>query len=256
MLTIARDEVHLQMNQSSKVIVTSSIESSSLHDDHINDLMKELQRMASAMTNPVQKATVVRGMYRFFQDAIPNVQANHDELVSKEETKPEPDAEIQGVTSNRKRSSQGSEPDKKPSQTLIRERSKVTTSEIKTLFGTIYLKSVVYEDSGINSRKSTYLPHQVKSRFKSFFIFHPADWLIRLGVKSGLDVMVSMSTQGWKNALRTFRAVPRDALIFQFCMDGNIEGIKTLLARGDASVWDQCPYGQTPLHVSIILFFF
>ena len=72
-------------------------------------------------------------------------------------------------------------------------------------------------------------------------------------MKTSLDVLISRSTQGWKNNLssRTFRAVPMDALIFQFCEDGNLEGVKTLLARGDASLMDRCPKGLTLLHVSI-----
>lgn len=77
--------------------------------------------------------------------------------------------------------------------------------------------------------------------------------MIWLGITTSLDVMISKSIRGWKNTLRAFRAVPAEALIFEFCTKGNVEGVRTLLARGDASVWDRDPDGMTPLHVSVIL---
>lgn len=230
--TTTREEPDLQRNQSSNVIVTSSTEISSLHNDHINDLIKENQRMASAISNPVQKAMVVRGMCQILRDLIPNVQANHNELVLKGETRLELDIEAQAVTSNRKASPQGSEfhldlpLNKKPTRKLSHRRSKITTSTTKSLFGTVYLKSVVYENREIKSKNGTHGPHQIEYRFESFFIFHPTNWLVYLGVKRGLDAMVSRSTQGWKHALRTFRAVPEDASIFKFCETGISKGLK------------------------------
>ena len=100
----------------------------------------------------------VRGIYQALQNSIPRAQGKQDELVSKEETKLKPDTEIEDVISSHKKST----------QKLFRERSKTTTSTIETIFGKIYLRSVVYEDCGIQSRKSIYAPHQSESHCESF----------------------------------------------------------------------------------------
>lgn len=211
------------------------------------------------MKNSVLQSMFVCQTYQFLQDSIPNLQAKHDELVLKEEVKLEPELKIEANSSDCKRSQHNESHlelllDKKPKRRLSSERGRVTTSKTKTLFGTIYLRSVVYEDREVNSRKNSHESHRGEYRFESFFTLHPADWLFWLGMKNSLDVMISRSTRGWKNTFRTFRAVPADALIYDFCKTGNIEGVKTLITRGDASVWDRNPKGRTPLHVSTILF--
>ena len=199
-------------------------------------------------------------MHQFLQDSIPDLYAEHDELALKEDAKPEPGIEIEAIADDRdhKRYPQDNESpselsfDKNSSQRLFRERPKIITSTTNTLLGKIYLKFVVYEDCRVNPPTNTNVPHQVTSRYESFFTLHPADWLIWLGMKSSLDVMISRSTSGWKNTFKTFRAVPVNSLIFEFCVTGNLDGVRSLLTRGDASVWDRDPDGRTPLHVSII----
>lgn len=261
------------------VVATSSTQTSCSHNDLINDLKKEIQKVASTLNNPIQQA-----VYQCLEGWIPDEKVRQIRLVCEEEevkqtglafdgevkktglafeeefkqtasafdrVKLEPDIETEGFTSNTENVPQGSNLrsglslDKKPTRSCSRGLSKITTSKTKTLFGTIYLRSKVYEDFGV-------------PRYETFYMFHPANWLVSLGMKSSFDVMISRSTQGWKNNLssRTFRAVPEDALIIQFCTDGNIEGVKTLLARVDASVMDRSPGGYTLLHVSIIFFVF
>lgn len=161
--------------------------------------------------------------------------------------KPESGIEVEDVSSDTQVVSRGIHldsdvsPVKQPGQRRSRARTKSIASRSRTFFGIFYLKSKVYEDRGV-------------FHYENFYMFHPANWLVSLGVKTSLDVLISRSTQGWKNNLssRTFRAVPKDALIFQFCRDGNLEGVKTLLARGDASLMDRSPNGRTLLHVSIM----
>jgi len=58
-----------------------------------------------------------------------------------------------------------------------------------------------------------------------------------------------MSIVGWKHSLEVFRAAPETAPIFDFCRDGNLEVVRTLLKNGHASPWDRDPEGRTPLFV-------
>lgn len=83
------------------------------------------------------------------------------------------------------------------------------------------------------------------------YTIYPATWLIRLGIHRGLRLRCfSSSTQGWKNTLETICPVPDDALIFEFCKEGNVPAVRKLLAEGYASVRDTNSRGYTPLHVS------
>ncbi len=224
------------------VITSSSTQTCSSHDDLINDLKNEIQKIASTIKDPIQLA-----MYECLENSVFNDKAEHSGLISKEDVELEPDLEIKGVSSISREFPSGGKLHselslrKKPPQKCVHERSKIIASSRtikRTLFGRVVLNSKVYEDRG-----------------ESLFMFHPADWLVWLGMQTSLDVMISKSTRGWQNNLssRAFRAVSDDALIFEFCTTGNVEGIRTLIARGDASVMDRDPRGWTPLHVSIIL---
>ena len=50
--------------------------------------------------------------------------------------------------------------------------------------------------------------------------------------------------------METSYPVPDDALIFEFCREGNLAGVKTLLSKGQASVRDVDSLGRTALFVS------
>jgi len=45
--------------------------------------------------------------------------------------------------------------------------------------------------------------------------------------------------------------VPNNALIFEFCREGNVGAIRRLLIHGHASLDDVNEMGETPLHVSL-----
>ncbi|KAL1968865.1 hypothetical protein VTN77DRAFT_1226 [Rasamsonia byssochlamydoides] len=115
----------------------------------------------------------------------------------------------------------------------------------KTVIGNFYIHS---KRLRIHSRGTD---HTADYEFHTSFSYHPAQWLLRWNFfSSGLDVMLSRSTKGWKNTLRTFHAVVDDSPIFTFCKNGNIDGVRTLLACGQASPLDTNTNGWTPLHVA------
>ena len=86
---------------------------------------------------------------------------------------------------------------------------------------------------------------------ESTYTIYPAAWLVWLGIRRGFRLgFQSSPIQGWKTTLKTYRPVPDDALIFNFCKDGNLPAVRTLLLGGQASVRDTDSWGCTPLHVS------
>ena len=83
----------------------------------------------------------------------------------------------------------------------------------------------------------------------SSYVVYPSRLLSRLGLSYGIWVQ-SRSTSGWQFSLQPFNAVPADAPIFQFCREGNVSELKTILSLGYASIRDRDPLGRTSLWVS------
>jgi len=112
-----------------------------------------------------------------------------------------------------------------------------------------------------NHRDITDYPHQAqashtrrpnknkRSPHKRGYFLYPPKILSIFGVSYGVDV-AAICTAGWKYSLQIFRAVPENALIFEFCREGNLAAVRTLLSTGNASPWDRDPEGRTPLYVS------
>jgi hypothetical protein len=71
-----------------------------------------------------------------------------------------------------------------------------------------------------------------------------------LGISLG-TVLSARSTTGWKYSFQSFRTVPDDSLIFEYCAEGNIGAIQSLFKRGLASPWDRDAKGRTPLWVCV-----
>ncbi len=67
------------------------------------------------------------------------------------------------------------------------------------------------------------------------------------------EINLTRSRQGWDQSLRSYRVVPHDAPIFNYCMDGNIKEVQRLFQRGQASPFEVNCSGMTPLHVRLPL---
>jgi hypothetical protein len=72
-----------------------------------------------------------------------------------------------------------------------------------------------------------------------------------LGITSAV-LLSAQATSGWQYCIQTFRAVEESALVFEFCREGNLEGLRSLFRRKEASPWDRDPQGQTPLVVRLV----
>ncbi|KAL4883937.1 hypothetical protein BJY04DRAFT_183537 [Aspergillus karnatakaensis] len=115
----------------------------------------------------------------------------------------------------------------------------------KTFFGTIYYhsqdiqKQVTVDDETAEQNKS-----------KTSFVFHPASWLVRLGIRYGINAIASSQHGSWQYSLRPVHVVPDDSLIFRFCETGNIEAVREMLTRGEAFINDTDTRGWTLLHIA------
>ncbi|KAL2827749.1 hypothetical protein BDW59DRAFT_160056 [Aspergillus cavernicola] len=116
-----------------------------------------------------------------------------------------------------------------------------------TIFGTILFHTQVVE-------RGVYVAGETTSQTvtRTTFIFHPACWLLRLGFRYGLKAMALNHHKTWQYTILPVPAVPDNSLIFEFCMDGNIDGVRALFARGQASVRDTNTKGWSPLHFAAL----
>jgi len=130
---------------------------------------------------------------------------------------------------------------------LSRSRTCYGTSSIGVVLGSIWIRTStlkVAEASSISAGQLEVI---------TSFIFYPASWLSRVGLRYGAEANLQWSpNSGWKFSVTAVRAVPENSHIFDFCREGNVKAVMRLIERGDASLEDTSPKGWTPLHVSAL----
>ncbi|KAG4442551.1 hypothetical protein IFR05_001963 [Cadophora sp. M221] len=99
-------------------------------------------------------------------------------------------------------------------------------------------------------RTTTIFPSGAKSTEEehSDYIFYPAPFLQRFGLAYGFW-MQTRSTS-WQFTLQPFNVVKERSPIFEFCRNGNVDAVQTLIGLGEASVRDRDPWGRTPLWIA------
>ena len=137
-------------------------------------------------------------------------------------------------------------------QATVRRTLEVSKSLIEGFLGSIRATSTTVLQSPRQTADLTPYREQDQHEYKTSYTISPAPWLVRLGFHYGLHLGFLSSSQGWKNTLKTFCPVSDDALIFEFCRQGNVSAVRSLLLGGHASVRDTDSRGYTPLHVSLI----
>ena len=140
-------------------------------------------------------------------------------------------------------------PRKKP---MLRRTLKVSESITEGFLGSIRATSSTILQTSRQTRECTLDREQDQHEYETSYTISPPSWLVRLGFRYGFRLGFLSSTQGWENTLKTFCPVPDDAVIFEFCRQGNVSAVRSLLSRGLASVRDTDSRGYTPLHVSLI----
>ncbi|KAL3481472.1 nucleoside phosphorylase domain-containing protein [Aspergillus californicus] len=116
----------------------------------------------------------------------------------------------------------------------------------ETMFGTIRFHTQIIKHHGIFDDEQ-----KTQTETQTSFNFHPAPWLMRLGLRYGLKVMAINHHRTWRYTIQPVHAIPDDSLIFTFCKSGNVDAIRELFKRGYACVIDVDTHGHTPLHIAV-----
>lgn len=127
---------------------------------------------------------------------------------------------------------------------LARSKTCHQKTSMGVMFGSIWIRtSTLKAAEGSNAAKGDL-------ELITSFIFYPASFLSKIGLRYGTEANLKWpATTGWKFNVTAIRAVPENALIFDMCRQGNVQGVDLLLSRGVASLKDTSPKGWTPLHV-------
>jgi hypothetical protein len=95
---------------------------------------------------------------------------------------------------------------------------------------------------------STYHRRELRDKLAfRFWLRLPALFSSRVWEIARID-----AEQGWDLCFRTYNVRPLDSPIFQFCMEGDLEGVNKLIRHGEASLLDVTPTGESLVTVSII----
>lgn len=114
-----------------------------------------------------------------------------------------------------------------------------------SVFGKIIFRTQVIERTISVGDESS-----VQSETQTSFTFHPAPWLLRLGIRYGLKAMAVNHHKTWQYSISPVNVRPDDSLIFRFCEMGNMEAVRELFERQQATVYDVNSNGMSLLHVS------
>ncbi|MCJ1284982.1 hypothetical protein MMC26_004319 [Xylographa opegraphella] len=226
----------VQFQYCSRIVTTTSTEHCD-GDEQWNTLRDELKRLASEMSNPFYRAGFEHAMDCSLRQIIDNnsttdLRSNFEgEKVRDEHT-----AHYEPLYGGHHKQYQ-------------RIDGYISTNE--NIFGEVVVQSPTYLKQSRNDPDNSWESRRVYEHKMNIRI-KPAWWLVKIGFNRGIEIAFSQATaQGLKISLSPIRLVPDDALIFDFCYTGNIDGVRRLLMRGEASARDTNSWGCTPLHPAV-----
>ena len=247
------------LHESVQIVTTSSAQYQDAEEKHILSLVAEVRKTASCLQNSVLEALFIGQVQQALQGLkhVSDLQGNSSSVQGILATQsPCPEQSVVRISKDSNDIFMGGHIRRLTRKATSRTKfTRSHRSSIQTILGQILCITNTYGVLSSSTEESSRICYQPEHESKTLLFFRPANWLLRLGVKYGLNLILHRLTQGWKNSatLSVFRSVPNDSLVFAFCKSGNLDGIRTLFSRGEASVWDQDSCYHTPLHVSVLL---
>ncbi|KAF7545184.1 hypothetical protein G7Z17_g9366 [Cylindrodendrum hubeiense] len=126
----------------------------------------------------------------------------------------------------------------RPSPSRICEKE--YSSKWTSFFGTVYYRSRIVR-SGVDGEDYRQYPQR---ELESSWIIVPSSWLLH----TAYSYQVVKSTRGWNQNIQTYTVVPHNATIFDYAVNGDVNGLRSLLVSKAASPNDCDAEGYTALH--------
>jgi hypothetical protein len=212
--------------------VTTKSSASLDMDEHLMTLRHEPQRLSSSISNPIARfgfEKTIESAFSLFSNSLDVSKGKRHSCHSLLNTETHP---IQGAasTDNTERSI--------CSKTTYRY-------SINSIFGMIFVSSTTTEYVFTSTREVE--PDQDHNnetvKIETSFTVYPSRWLQICVINHGIRIALSKSFQGVDCRLRTYRAVPDDAPIFELCRLGKFDDIRHLFDKKLASPWDTNSWG-------------
>ncbi|KAH7360439.1 hypothetical protein BKA65DRAFT_547156 [Rhexocercosporidium sp. MPI-PUGE-AT-0058] len=228
--TIAQGVTALLQQRSQATSTVASTESLNMND-HLKVLRDECRKTAAGMSNPVARL----GFENLTQSALSHVSSGFGDKLPMNQAVDLPEIGVAPklATAAAKKSA------------AIQYRSWIAyASIVRSPFGRLHIISRLSTPAEGNDAEDDV---EVEDQFQTRLTFYPSRWLLRFGVSFGIQVVLSKSLEGLDCRIKSYRAVPDDALIFQVSERGDNEAIQRLFDIKQASPWDRNSEGFTPL---------
>lgn len=213
---------------------TTTAPSSNVESSDMNQHLVVLQEKIAAATSTVSNPVLRHIFQQELESTLPKLAARLAQVS---------DHELGGIeTSSFDRGVTPQPPNTKTYAKLIGYFS------IASVFGTLRLTTT--STTTFVSQKYPKLIFPKSKSIHTATVLYPVPWVQKYGINHGLFIRLSLSSGGLDCSLKSYRAVPDNAPIFDYCKEGNIEAIQALFDSGLASPWDNNSRGFTPLFVS------
>ncbi|PVH85033.1 hypothetical protein DL98DRAFT_63478 [Cadophora sp. DSE1049] len=230
--TITQGVATLLQQRSPESITNATTDSQGIMD-HLTALREEYQKVASGITNPVARF----GFENLMDKALSQLSSGLDISLSTDDT----GAEVLPIIFESATRAARQFP------AATNRLTRIHTSTTSNLLGRVDVFAMVTQRKEKVDAPDDRAKGLGQEQFQTTITFHPSQWLLRVGVSYGIQVLLSKSMQGFDYRLKSYRAVPDDALVFQKSEMGDNEALQKLFSNHQASAWDTNSRGLTPL---------
>jgi len=217
--------------------------------DHLVAFLGECYKVSSTISSPIQRV-----VFRNLVDAAMTQVSKDAKIASTKEMR---SIEVEQPISSINRNSSLDQYSFRKAQKIVHSKS---TYQIRYdgLFGYLQLECTSWSSSlpdALERDLDTDEKDATHWNIETILTAHLSQWLQTAGLRYGIQLSFSKSLKGLNCRLRSHRAVPDDAKIFQASQLGDLEAVRKLLVDKIASPWDTDSKGFTPLLVSFFLDF-
>lgn len=197
--------------------VTTIAAAASDVDHHIERLREEIQQLSAdiAVGSPMLKVGLERWMTQALEKAV-DKWSNKETRVGlidseyRQHGKKESENDFSSDTSTLKRR-EAMLPNTQPRKRRKLSHVTISVETAKGVIGDIVVKTKL---DSYRDLESGSLEEGMSQEIETTISLHPAQWLIRCGLRRGVKAMAQRSAAGWEYKLSTFRAVPDCSPIF------------------------------------------
>ena len=225
------ESIGLLQKQTSQTVLSAS-DGGLNTGGHTATLTTRFQELTPTVPNPTERFKIERSAESTIFQALTNLEcANRKKLTAA------PNVRIQYARAAPWR------------LTTIRNKKR-NRMRFECVFGVIDFLTSTWNSTRYDEGQNLFEDNTAHYNSETSFTVHPSRWVQLCGINYGIQVAFSKSLTGLQWRLRTHRAVPDDAEIFEACRRGDVDTVRLLFHERQASPFDTNSRGFTPLFVS------